>query len=543
MRKTLLALAIAAIALPAFAISPTTSETAKVPFATKSANLPTELANLQQIRANGPLRAADITTPPEGTREDYTMTASYVNYNNTGIYNDYAVERSTHMIFAENDEVYLYDLASVMSMGSYIKGKKEGNQIRFDFPQVVVDYGDGMCIFLTKMEIKNPVDLTSYEVVEEDNYVTYTIYDDGTIAMDLDNSIDEEFPQYIIGLTYAYENPPLEQYWMYAGDFYQELVPSKYKKPEIPDTAVLEPWVVHDGYYGDYWCEIAIDGSDVYIKNAMPNVCPGDFFSGKLEDDKVTVSYQFMGVNYYYNVYEWLVVVDANTLEPLESVTYTYDSEKKTLIPDQQVFLVASAKEDPADYQAGCIDLLYYPWFGYVDGSELNPTPKAPEFYAYFPYEASYGCGGIRWFAPALNVDDMPYPNGRVYANLYINDELFTSDPAKYGIQLTDIPAGYESYNWSYSQDYITLYTFFDEEPSTIGCQLFYLDEEGNKHYSEKVTHQISEGISSVDSDMPTQVRYTDMMGRTIEQPTPGLYIKTSVLSDGQVKSEKVMIK
>ena len=137
-----------------------------------------------------------------------------------------------------------------------------------------------------------------------------------------------------------------------------------------------------------------------------------------------------------------------------------------------------------------------------------------------------------------------------VYYNVYFDDELMTFYPDQYlGLdeEMTDVPIDFQDTKYYDFQTYGSQHrvVVYDSGFSRAGIQAFYQD--GDKRlYSDVVWSDgtVTTGISSASADAQAKsVSYIDLSGRSVSKPQHGVFVKKTTMSDGSVKTSKVVVR
>ena len=79
----------------------------------------------------------DIITSAEGEKVDVTVTTSGIRLSGFGFTQFQDQSMASHVLYGENNEVYIYEIFPYLPYKSYIKGVKDGNKITVELPQAV----------------------------------------------------------------------------------------------------------------------------------------------------------------------------------------------------------------------------------------------------------------------------------------------------------------------------------------------------------------------------------------------------------------------
>ena len=139
-----------------------------------------------------------------------------------------------------------------------------------------------------------------------------------------------------------------------------------------------------------------------------------------------------------------------------------------------------------------------------------------------------------------------------MYYNIYFDDEIFTFEPDEYPeftTSVTDVPYNHYGYDIQGSDDTRNVY-FYTTGFEKMGVKEVYIDNDG-KRYESEIAWIDSEGNDLTDIKATSfknlksvkSISYTDLSGRKVTRPAKGLYIKSTTLDDGTVRTEKVIFK
>ena len=204
-----------------------------------------------------------------------------------------------NIVYAEDGSVYMQSpIAKASTRGSWVKGTRDGNKLKFPLYQTVIYYPEegygAMTAKLRLVSYTNPQGQTynEYEAVLDDREVTFTVNDaDGTIK--LDGTLKGE---YAYGLIFTDDYT-----WSGYCDF-----ETKYKLftdeiAEFPESVEAEEWAYQytdeKGEYKGRLVNVAIDGDAMYIAGLLEDA----YFTvikGTIDGDKVTFKGdQYLGRN------------------------------------------------------------------------------------------------------------------------------------------------------------------------------------------------------------------------------------------------------
>lgn len=427
---------------------------------------------------------------------------------------------------------------------TWIKGEKgEGDTINVQLPQAIYDYGEGVYLYAMNMKDSTYYDedgnLSSTFVPAESQVVKY-VWHDKTLTKTDDT--------HLIGMV------DVDGGWYGYGDYTSVWTEQTDPKSTPADTTGTQPYTMQ--YGGDFqFVDVKFDGSDVYVKG-VSSTQPDAWIKGTIKGDSAYFDMQYFGVDPEYNYHTYFIpaipvqVYDEEYEEYYDSyeikdgaLAFAYDAEAKTLATDG-LFLINGGKSRV--YYISAIDSAVFAPY-----TEVAAIPADPTITDFMAYDEEYGYGGVAFDAPKVGTKGEVLNPANMYYNMYFDDELFTLFSDEYpGIEdeMTDIPYDfydYVNYDISCSGTSHTFY-FYTTGFDRIGVQMFYTGggetNSSNIVYYDVTATGIKSAVKSGDNAVKT-VTYTDLGGRTVKNPTSGLYLKTMTFADGTVKTVKVVKK
>ncbi len=579
MRNFLLTLAAMALAMPAIA----TTNVAVKSNAAVTPGIPSQstkkigslkntsiIERVKAAKASSITRAQDsdfdiITKAPEGRLE--TMLGSsftfYPYYDEVSQDETYGI--AYEGVWTDNGEVYLKNPISMLDWDTYIKGTVTEEGLLFEFPQPLYRFTDEEGTLdlyvdvLEYAELEYPDDPEEYYVTfipsEETRSILFTKQDNGSYAMEDD---------YMLGVTY-------NGAWQGYGEMYLNLLPFEATPATIPDGIKYDySYVLADeltGWGNTVLRQIGIGELDgtTYIKglaSGMPNaVIYGTFDK---ENNTLTIpSDQFLGK--YYNHYIFMMAGIGKSWydEAWGSEMYSFDIVDDPLVltydPDANefhpvikegfdysyvIFNFGNVETYPCEYYA--IDRIY------SQGEITDFTPIAPEIsdiydISFLDPEYSYA---FEFNIFGDNAEGQILADNNIYYNIYINGELYTFTSEEYptlleeGIkEVTDIPVFLNAGDDIFSEGNYHGIALKRTDVETVGVRSVYIDGD-TRAESEIVTvtntgDPVSVAINNASSASKTE--FFDINGRRISSTaTDAIIIKRTVLSDGNIKVEKI---
>lgn len=455
------------------------------------------------------------------------------------------------LVFGENGEVYLKNPFSQFVTDTYIKGvatqdlpvkSDEPNKLVFELPQLVTIYEeDGESYDLYACMLSFSEDGTELET--SDSQTLEFILEDGCWVM-----LDSEA---ILGLTFD------DSEWTGFAEREIKYAPISQEIIEVPSDLEYESWMMTYGNEGHY-VDVAVDGKNCYVKNFLPtsedSLAP---VVGEIENDVIRFkSPQYLGVNEDISYLTYFYAGDVNRIYLEE-----YNTMVTTFIPkDEMTFNMSSGGIYTSEESA-----MFTPYtdiendyFWHIDLFE-KPSLQKSVVEDYVPanpsvvdyrYYSNFGFGYVSFDIPMLNREGMVLDSEHLYYNVYLDGEILEFNSDEYPLfeeSMTDIPYNFEDgvngsgdIKLEDSKHTVILYREGLEE---VGIQSFYLDDSGDKYYSDLIT-AFTSGVDKLFDDCGiVDVKYIDMMGRETRHPENGIFVRRVLLNNGSVISTKVRIK
>ncbi|MDE6638754.1 MAG: hypothetical protein K2K32_11045 [Muribaculaceae bacterium] len=494
----------------------------------------------------------DIIYNAEGEKKDVTVTTSGLTLSFSGLqaYQDQQI--ASHIVYGDNNSVYIYNIFGDVPTETYTKGRIEGDKIVIDLPQAIF-YDDSMgdlleAYYYTLVDIVSGVDDEGYPttsfVPREKATLTFSIDEFNTMTADelnenlLFGACDSEDGQWIglgassISIS-SFDEQPVE-------------IPSGWKVNENYWTCI------GDGY--GWQVNFAQMLNEVYfqgLSERLPEAC----VKGKvgIEDGKVIVSIpqnQYVGDYGRYHIFTKCVQMSTDDkgnifFDRLMPSDYDFqliwDENSKTM--------TAKEKDIVLLFNTSMTDI-------YMINDLMNMKLIRQESYEGVP-EDPYDLGftdamdeeGFYLFSfnvPAkskegdyLLIDDLSYV-------IYVDDDVWTFDEKDYFLDepIEEIP-------WTFSNAWILKtyescerrVAFFAQGMETLGVQTVY-NHNGVETRSEIVTLNLEEdAVTEIESSKEAKVKYYDLTGHETKNPSDGIYIKRVTYEDGTVATQKQIFK
>ncbi|MDE6479134.1 MAG: hypothetical protein K2L45_02605 [Muribaculaceae bacterium] len=494
----------------------------------------------------------DVITSADGIKQEMTVTGSgYFVYWMYLI--DYYNESSAgHIVYSDNDEVYLYNIIPYGATDTYIKGVRKGDKIEVSLPQTVKwfdfydeSYGYNLCLLELDPEESSEEDGNWYNVTDATS-VSFTIAEDGSITAD---GLSEDL---IIGYAYTDDNS-----WVGYGVYDLSMTPFNEQAVEVPSDIEVSKnfWSYYCEEEGYGWPVSWAQGFDEIYFQGFSTEMPDAWIKGTVEyeDSNAIISIrpnQYIGICRGFHVY---------TKAAKSFYDEDYDEEYYEFLPDDYLYqLVWDFEENtiyPKDPDVVLLlnlgkDELYeldeFSDFVLNHQDSFAGIPQNPcnlvfiDFMEHFDeYDLYFNIPGLSTEGDVLITENLGYI-------IYIDGEEWTFDASDYKLNedMVEIP-------WSFHSDYIINHggtmrqiAFFAEGISSIGVQSVY-KYEGEETRSEIVTLNLEDlsAVAGVNGDKKVaEVRYYDVAGREMSNPASGMVIKRVVYEDGSVASFKKVV-
>ncbi|MDE5870631.1 MAG: hypothetical protein K2H22_01610 [Muribaculaceae bacterium] len=493
----------------------------------------------------------DVIISADGRRQDMTVTASgtYVVLESLESYQDQ--QFPSHVIYGDKDDVYIFNIMPGLGADTYVKGVRDGDRIVVDLPQTVLwseQYKDGVNVRMLDFVFDEETGDDDLIPAEDTSFVLSVASDGSLVAENLSE-------RHVMGLSYCSDD-------MWAGFSVRSLsfMPYEEKPVVVPDDIEVskdlftykceskgygwpvsfaqggdevyfqglsevmpEAWVKATVEYGDTEAHVFID------QNQLVGTFGGSFVHTKCAE---TLSFEMFGQVYEY--YELLP--DDYRFE----LIWDYENETITA-KDPSVSLLFNIADDDVDY----IDDMYAFVLSVQDSYE--GTPLDPVDLDFEDMMASEDFSVFEFTLPALSADGDVLQTSSLGYVIYIDGEEWTFDADEYGLDesMSVIP-------WTFNSQFIrrdmysckhSVFLFVDGITS-LGVQSVY-SYDGVETRSAIVSIDVDpSGVAGIGSDVDVvSVRYYDMSGREVADPSAGIFVKRVVFEDGSVATFKKAVR
>lgn len=506
-----------------------------------------------------------ITSQPAGTlyKNWYQYSEGYYifwGYPMSGI-ND---GNTQDFVITDDGTVYLKNPISNYATNSWIKGHKiEGDTIAFDFPQKI--YTQEAEAGEEYADEDQTINISAWRMVytigedEEGEYQTY-VPDSTTQTVKFvfrNDSLFKTEPDILLAMG---ESTTGE--WAGYGDLTNDISLVK-DQPASPTTTNDDKYLIKstDASGNDVYqvAKVVVENNDIYLGGINPNE-ENSWAKGRLEGNKAIFDkQQYLGVDNVTKAHTYFIPVDKKTITmdfgngfvfdydsvyAVKEIVFDYDAANKTL-----------KSEGGFDINKGTITINQQAEYFTPSLALWEDKPgisEIPFIADYNPFDDATGRGGIQFVLSRLT-DEGQYLNpDKLYYNIYFDDEAFTFYPDEYPEfteAVTDVPYNHTGKDIQGFDDSRIVY-FYTTGFEKIGVKEVYIDDNGKRYESE--TAWIDSDGNEIDGIKNASfknlkgvksVTYTDISGRKVASPAKGLYIKSTTLDDGTVRTAKVFVK
>ena len=538
MRKTYTALALMFAVATAWAQTPQ-NISARYAVPTAVAKASTTLPSVSEM----------ITTQPEGTLyKDMSRSCEGFDYGDQKTYDSYAGDI---VISKDGKKIYMKNPMLCFTTGWIVGDIDSEGNVEFKFPQVVYDQSQdatGTAYALTGYAWKmiNDTEKKAFSLDTNSQSVKFKW---------ADNKLTQVNPDDVIGLGNSSGT------WMGYATWNNEFF-------VITDSPVKQPAATSQSYNmtyidpvsdnasetevtGEQKVKVVIDGSDAYLGNFYSNY----WIKGTFADNKLTFpSKQYLGMESLstnVNLHEYMLAytmnADKTKAELADNIVFTYDPATGDMKSDQTFMVNAGTKR-------------YLAMAGFENPvlKNLNMTagiPAKPVITNVHAYDKTYKMGALAYRNSNLSVDGKELDTNNIFYNLYVNGKIFTFKTSAYkylSANMTDIPyafydvdytqsqTGAKGYDFQVQQDQQLIYIY--QNFTKLGVKAVYVD--GNTRLESEMdvydpTAAVNNAINEGNEEK--SVSYRDLSGRTVTNPTKGIFMKTVTYSNGETKTVKVL--
>lgn len=531
------------------------------------------------LPAQLPLPSGDqtiIDEQPEGELTLYSRTCRAYRYFYGEI--EQIIEEGSVVKYVEQEDgtVWLHNMISMFLAPGWIKAEKDGDKLTIQGPQLVYEEMDYEHYEETGEEVIlkyyiSPVDIIEFEDENGNRYVRYQPSEDGVFTFDIKDGMLKESGDgsTILGIiTYSEKNG---YFWVYYGDNYIVMTVPEANDVVVPATAEITTSLQMSFYnqqdqLRSARVDVAVDGDDYYIKGIYPSL-PEVWVKGKRDGKHVCFpNFQMIGADLVYNYFIYLgggqlddmdddEYYDDAVLDPEGFVLYV--EEDGTLSAENYLIFVTSADTNMENAN-------YLEFFSDIEIREVGEGSGRPTDPDEIFLGGMDGIPSIECNIPAFDDKGVMLETENMYFSVFVNNEIIVFTPEVYpdlpmfmGIDepTTEIPYDCGNYGYDFFQEEswhtVFLVEYEMSQIYNIGVQSIYYPEgkdvnPENVYKSDIVFVGNEEDPNSVDeinANQISEVKFFDMQGRRIMNPTKGLFIKSVKYADGSVKTSKVNLR
>lgn len=517
----------------------------------------------------------------QSNKGQYPMMSVLYRTNETGL--------ATHIGYGFKNEAYIYNTVSQYPTKTYVRGEQVENgtfypDIVVPLPQPVLNYSnsEGSTIYyLDKMGVKLEGSSIKTFVDDSDSHeVRYVWKGD---HYELENDADFMAEGMFTGLGMF--DP--EDNWSGFMDYNIELQPMKDKTVTPPADLIYNAWSliygdIEQGGTNGFHVNIGIDGDDFWMQGIGETMLSNSWVRGKINrkaDGKQTVTFkpQYLGDNTDYTVHyvymaplQKQLVYDETT--GIESYQWVVQEEMEMSFNEANRYLSGSTyqalainqgKEKPSYYT-----IYQSPEIMFQD-DVTDFVPRDPKFTNYIHNSQATGTDpvyGLKFKLPRTNNSEEILDATNLYYCIIVDGDpwYFYSDVYTYLTKDMSVIPHFFTDNYDFVinptesvERTVYLYT---HDLGDIGIMQVYRDPEWpeEEYYCSNIVYYSGSvvpfnGVIEFDTSgvRPTQIsnaeavstEYYDLSGCRLQAPVKGINISRSIMSDGTVKTQKVITK
>lgn len=488
----------------------------------------------------------------------------------------------------DGDDAYFLNIITAAPMGTYVKATVTDAELVLPMNQTVLTYDDED--YAINLGLMRPIfTLTSDSDGEESLYIWFEYSDDyDTVSYSIDSNgtlmledhepkysleeydpADYNFPYYVIGYYYTDDYS-----WTGYCDALQAYDEFNFEKVEVPEGLEFNTTLSYINAEGMGVIVYVGETEDaLYLKGLSP-YAPDAVVKGDLLDDGTRLAVapdQFIGIEaYLYYIITSTAYIKDGYLDVVTNELPAYfeverDNEGKIL----------SITADDSDYFLTFNDdpFYFYPLDVFMDlaltaQDSFAGVPSTPQKAYYEDYSSMMGANFIFFELSSFAANGDIIDVNQLFYSIYMN-----GDPVEFeeqdGLNLLDEPM--VMYRGIKEPTYLVPYTFANDVDlyedmggtfvvalyadgiETVGVQAVYTYGE-EPTYSGLVTIDTLTGEETITPGTDTKVEYINITdvenveyynlnGMKIANPDKGLYLKKYKMTDGSIKTHKVIIR
>ena len=467
------------------------------------------------------------------------------------------------VVAPDGKTIYIKDLISSATAGTWIKGTREGNSIHIPMGQPILynkSFDDYLVLGIGEKgeETIGGQTYTSY-LRTEDTEVVFNEAEDGTLTIQSDIMQDNEDPTKLLGL-FSYVSGS----WQGYSNWNTTFTPVDTNTLQFPEGASVEDWhmkyqeLEYEPIDGDRIVHCAVVGDKFYLQG-LSEGNPKSCIVGTIEGDKVIFpSGQFLGIYSGYVTYfcgaafEKKVVYDEYFEMDMEKTFYTvyddyvvgYDAQTKTLTGESdEAILVTEGYPESGEM----IHLDYFCNYTISLYNDISVMPVAPNVTNFYDYMDEYGYNGINLAVSTFDADNNFLNPEKLFYILWIKRdgvaEKYTFGADKYvgfadaGItSMTEVPYLFECLD---AEGYIEIskggraVVLHENVPDEVGVQSVYYG--GGQRLETPVSWlKVKSGINDLEVSDAMPAEIYSINGMQLNDFTQGVNIVK--MTDGTVR-------
>ncbi|MDE6547564.1 MAG: hypothetical protein K2L22_01070 [Muribaculaceae bacterium] len=500
------------------------------------------LAASPQVKiAPGLSSAEDVITSVEGEKVDVTVTTSGITLSGFGFTQFKDQMYGSHIVYGSDNDVYIYEIFPDLPTKSYVKGVKEGDKIVVELPQAIYyefdpDLGFPEAYYMTILTMQE-----DWYWPEEKSTLILIVDADGIMTAE---GLSQDV---ILGVADSDDGT-----WIGLGAWDLSIAPFDEVPVELPDGFEVSEnfWTAEGDGFG--WQVSFAQGADEIYFQGLCERMPDAWVRGTVEYDDYTATVsiaqdQYIGDYLGYHIFTKCVelkiddegnIFYEDLMDPDYVFQLVWDFEEETMVAkDKNVVLLFNTSKNDVYYVNDLMDMIL------IHQDSFEGVPENPYGLAFADEMQEQGYSSFSFFLPAvstegdyLKLDDLSYV-------VYVDGEAWEFDADEYNMEesLEEIPWSFNG-NWILKRYGSTehMVAFFVEGISTLGVQSVY-KYDGVETRSEIMTISLEESAVediNVDKEVAA-VKYFDMSGREVSDPSCGLFIERITYADGSVASFK----
>lgn len=304
----------------------------------------------------------------------------------------------------------------------------------------------------------------------------------------------------------------------------------KYVSSNIPDGKLVK---------------VAFDKDDVYLRGAFPNM-PEATIIGRKEGNKVVFeSNQYLGVDTFTEKHAYFfggtskTVADEEVFFLAKHLTFDYDADKMVMTADSAICFNGGNK---------IMSYIYFfkrPEIGAY--TEQAATPRMPEIISFNEFDPDEGYATLIFDYSKFDEKGIFMNPEKLYYKIYKDNEEFTFLPEDYpGLTVPTDELAYD-YDDGKSVSVIDTYhsvQIYEDGYSKIGVSCIF--KGGGETRESPVAWEVireDTGMENFGTNQVANTRFTDLSGRSVGNPSEGIFIREDLLTNGTRKYTKVLVK